>query len=84
VHDKQRSATFRQAKPSSPCVARESHGKGFAERTTFSVRCCGGFAVQQTLSCACQFYRAAGFAVRFSSTPHGKEPYSSTTAQRNA
>jgi hypothetical protein len=67
----------RPAKPSLPCAARKSHGKGFAVRVSFAVRW-AGFAVWYSLPCGFAVCRAAFFAVRFTSnvrfasTPHGK------------
>jgi hypothetical protein len=87
LHDKECTATTRPAKPPLPCVERKSHGKGFAERRCFAVRCeflcrAHSFAVRlQALPCGrlCRAppHEAArqrqGFAVRFPSTPHGKD-----------
>jgi hypothetical protein len=81
VHGKECSATIRPAKPSLPCVARKSHGKGFAERPSFVVRY-DFFAVRfKSLPCGtlCRALplqparQRVGFAMRFPSTLHGKE-----------
>jgi hypothetical protein len=95
LHGKECTATIRPAKAPLPCVERKSHGKGFAVRPSFAVRCaclCRAvcFAVRWAslpcpLLCRAPPRQAArqtlGFAVCHHSKPHGKESYSNTRGQ---